>query len=76
MERQKLLSGVNVLQYNKSGKGKLAQIFLVIDNFGSFYKVLEEKQEEFFLKLVSQGLSLGFYLVLSAAGAGEGYLKR
>ncbi|RKI91277.1 type VII secretion protein EssC [Parablautia intestinalis] len=71
MERQKLLSGVNVLQYNKSEKGKLAQIFLVIDNFGSFYKVLEEKQEEFFLKLVSQGLSLGFYLVLSAAGAGE-----
>ncbi len=70
-ERKKVLSGTNIMQYNKSGKGNLAQVFLVIDNFGSFYKVLEEKQEEFFMKLAAQGINLGFYLILSAAGAGE-----
>lgn len=70
-ERQKLLKGVDLLQYNKSGKEKLAQVFLVIDNFGSLCKGLEEKQEELLMKLASQGISLGFYLVLSASGAGE-----
>lgn len=70
-ERQKVLSGINVAQYNKSGKGRLAQVFVVIDNFGSFYKILEEKQEEFVMKLASQGLTLGFYLILSASGIGE-----
>lgn len=70
-ERQKLLSGINIMQYNKTEKRRLAQVFLVIDNFGNFYKILEEKQEEFFMKLISQGISLGFYLILSASGAGE-----
>ncbi len=69
--RQKELAGISINQYGRSGEEKLPLVFLVVDNFGDFRKILEEKQEELLMKLASQGLSLGIYLILSAAGAGE-----
>ncbi len=70
-KRKGELLGVSWEQYNKSGKEKLPMIFLVVDDFGSFKKILNEKQQEQFSHLASEGLTLGIYLILSAAGAGE-----
>ena len=70
-KREKFLSGSSFRQYNKSGKEKLPLIFLVIDNFGGLSRFLDEKQQDFLLKLASEGLTLGIYLIISAAGVGE-----
>lgn len=69
--RRERLNGISCQQYNQSGEEKLPFVFLIIDNFGSFLKELNEKQEEFILKLVSEGISLGIYLILSAAAVNE-----
>lgn len=69
--RKKLLSGKGYRQYNKSEKEPLPYVFLVIDNFGSMKKFLDEEQQEFLIKLASEGLNLGIYLILSASGVGE-----
>lgn len=69
--RRKQLAGIGCQQYNKSNAHSLPYIFLVIDNFGSFAKELDEKQEEFMLKLVSEGISLGIFVVLSAIAVNE-----
>lgn len=70
-KRKKQLSGIGCRQFNKSGREPLPYIFLVIDNFGSFGKELSEKQEEFILKLILEGISLGIFVILTAAAAGE-----
>lgn len=70
-KRKRFLSGSSCRQYNKSGKGKLPYVFLILDNFENLKKHLDEKCREFLLKLASEGLTLGIYLVLSASGAGE-----
>ena len=57
--RKKLLSGKGYRQYNKSEKEPLPYVFLVIDNFGSMKKFLDEEQQEFLIKLASEGLNLG-----------------
>lgn len=69
--RRKQLSGIGCQQYNQSSKDCLPYIFLVIDNFSSLAGELEEKQEEFILKLASEGISLGIYLILTATSIGE-----
>ncbi len=70
-KRKRLLSGSSYRQCNKPGKVPLPYVFLVIDNFGSVKKFLDEKQQEFLTKLASEGLNLGIYLLLSASGIGE-----
>lgn len=69
--RRKQLSGIGCQQYNRRGDSCLPYLFLVIDNFGSFGKELEEGQEEFILKLAAEGISLGIYLVFSASALNE-----
>lgn len=70
-ERKTKLSGLSCLQYNKSGKGKMPYLYLAVDNLGELKKIWEEKQEELFLKIATEGITLGIYLVLSASGVGE-----
>lgn len=69
--RKNILSGSNFRQYNKSGKGKLPLVFVVIDNFGGLNRLMDEKQQDFLQKLASEGLTLGIYLIISAEGVGE-----
>lgn len=69
--RRRQLSGIGCQQFNKSSKEPLPYIFLVIDNYGSFGKELNEKQEEFILKLVSEGIGLGIFVILTMAAVGE-----
>ncbi len=70
-ERQKILSGSSIIQHNRSGRGKLAFIFLLIDNFSSLSKLLDEGQQELLLRISAQGVSLGIYILLTAMGVGE-----
>ncbi len=70
-ERKSLLSGLSCTQYNRSGKGRLPYLFVAVDNLGGLKKIWEEKQEELFMKLAAEGLTLGVYLLLTASGAGE-----
>lgn len=70
-ERKLLLSGMNYLQYEKAGKGKVPEIYFVIDNYHSLAKLLSEHQEEFLLRLAAEGINYGFYMVLSATAMGE-----
>ena len=69
--RRKQLSGIGCRQYNKSSGNSLPYVFLIIDNFGSFEKELDDEQEEFLLKLVSEGISLGIYVILTAIAVSE-----
>ncbi len=69
--RRSILAGIGCQQYNRSGAESLPYIFLVIDNFSILNRELEEKQEELILKLASEGISLGIYLIISATALGE-----
>ncbi len=69
--RRKQLSGVGCQQYNQIGKAGLPYIFLVIDNFSALSSQLEEKQEEFILKLASEGISLGIYMIITITSISE-----
>lgn len=70
-DRRKQLQGISCQQYNQCGKESLPYIFLIIDNFGSFARELQDEQEEFILKLASEGISLGIFLILSATAVNE-----
>lgn len=70
-DRRKQLSGISCQQYNQCGKEPLPYIFLIIDNFSSFASKLQEEQEEFILKLASEGISLGIFLILTATAVNE-----
>lgn len=71
IDRRKQLSGISCQQYNQCGKEPLPYIFLIIDNFSSFARELQDEQEEFILKLASEGISLGVFLILSATAVNE-----
>ncbi len=71
IRRRKQLSGIGCQQFNKSSRKPLPYIFLVIDNYGSLGKELNENQEELILKLVSEGISLGIFVILTMAAVGE-----
>lgn len=68
--RKKRQGGEGARQSGKE-KRELSEIFIVIDDFGSFYQLLQEEEQEFLLRIASEGPGLGIYLILSAAGAGE-----
>lgn len=70
-ERKRILSGMNYLQYQRTGRGKLPEIFLVMDPYGSLAKFVNEQQEEFLLRLAAEGINKGIYLIITAAGVGE-----
>lgn len=70
-ERKQLLSGMNYRQYQKAGNGDVPEIYLVIDNYHSVAKLLNEHREEFLLSLVTEGINYGFYVILSATAMGE-----
>ncbi len=70
-ERKKQLSGLNFYQYKQAGKGQMAEVFLVIDGYGAFAKGLNERQEELMLKIATEGVSYGIYLMIAASGVSE-----
>lgn len=69
--RKEKLAGMHYRQYRKSGKGQVPEVFFVIDSYSSLSKLLDEKQEEVLLRIASEGIKNGVYLILSALQVGE-----
>ena len=46
-------------------------VFFLIDNISSLLKALEERQQEFLIRLAAEGMGYGIYMVISAASPGE-----
>lgn len=70
-KRKKMSAGGSGRCYNRADKEKLPLIFLIIDDFAGLKKMLDDSQEEFLARLAAEGLALGIYLIVSAAGPGE-----
>lgn len=68
--RKNLLEGISYAQYQKRKSEKIPQIFLVIDNYGKFRQMTEDKYAPLIEKLACEGLSLGIYLWITAHGIG------
>lgn len=56
------------LSENRDG---LPAVCLFIDNFAAMYTALEEKQQDFILRLAKEGMGYGIYLILSASSVAE-----
>ncbi|MBD5456246.1 MAG: type VII secretion protein EssC [Lachnospiraceae bacterium] len=73
-ERKEELSGINFLQYRKHKKDAGAFFFLIIDNYGSFRQMTEDRYELLIEKVAGEGLNYGFYLIITALNTGAGEL--
>ncbi|MGN0377371.1 MAG: type VII secretion protein EssC [Suilimivivens sp.] len=72
IKRKEELSGINFLQYRKHRENAGAFLFLIIDNYGSFRQMTEDRYEELIEKLAGEGLNYGIYLILTALNVGSG----
>lgn len=70
-KRKEKLAGMHYRQYRRSGRGKVSEVFLVIDSYGSIAKLLNEKQEELLLRIAAEGMKYGIYMILTALQVGE-----
>lgn len=70
-KRKKQLEGLNFYQYKRARKEAVPEVFLVIDGYGSFAKVLNSHQEELMLKIAAEGVSYGIYLMIAASSVSE-----
>lgn len=54
-------------QKRKRSEGELTRLFIIIDNFGLFWKKLTEVEQEFMAKLVGEGISLNIFFVITGS---------
>lgn len=68
---------VNFWQYDKKESNKLPVIFVILDSYEglSVEDKRKEKVDEFLLRLLREGVSLGIYLILSASRIGSIHMK-
>ncbi|MGN1179758.1 MAG: type VII secretion protein EssC [Suilimivivens sp.] len=71
-KRKEELSGINFLQYRKHGKNAGAFLFLIIDNYGFFRQMTEDRYEELLERIAGEGLNYGIYLIITALNTGTG----
>ncbi len=69
-ERKNLLASSNYRDYVEHGKKKLPAIVIVIDNYASFKEKTNERYEDIIKQLAKEGISYGFYLIVTAGGFG------
>lgn len=77
-ERKEMLSGIGFDQYiekkKKSPEQKTemeeALIFLIIDGYGSFRQMTQDKYQPFIESLAGEGINYGIYLCITALGIG------
>jgi len=66
-ERKKLIRGQSFADYNKRAGNKLPVIVLYIDQYSSFRNQVRDEIEDFLIKLSSEGIAYGIYLIFTAA---------
>lgn len=69
-ERKKLLASSNYRDYVEHGRKRLPAVILVIDNYAGFKEKTNERYEDIIKQLAKEGISYGFYLVVTAGGFG------
>ncbi|MBQ4528381.1 MAG: type VII secretion protein EssC [Clostridia bacterium] len=69
-ERKELFRGGNYMQYVRVNGIKLPSIFICIDNYEAFRSKTGNLYDSLILKLSSEAVSYGIYLVLSSGGFG------
>lgn len=70
-QRKKQLRESNFSGKVTSKENLIQPIFIVIDNFQACYNTLDEKQQELFYHLASEGIGCGIYFILAATAIGE-----
>lgn len=71
-EREARLQGMHFGQYRKHHKDAGAFLFLIIDNYGNFRQMTEDKYEALIEKIAGKGPGYGFYLIITAFNTGAG----
>lgn len=71
-KRKEELKGINFLQYRKYKEKSGAFYFLIIDNYGSFRQMTEDRYEELIEKIAGEGQNYGIYLLITSLNAGSG----
>ena len=73
--RKKLLRDVTFESYTEQhGMASLPGIVVMIDNYASFASRTSDKYQPFLVKLLKEGLANGIYIIITAAGTGNGEL--
>lgn len=72
--REEELQGINFRQYRKHNKEAGAFLFLIIDNYGNFRQLTEDKYEPLIERIAGKGQNYGFYLMITAFNTGAGEL--
>ncbi|WP_029200342.1 FtsK/SpoIIIE domain-containing protein [Oribacterium sp. NK2B42] len=72
-ERKDILGDIGFAQYTEAhGKDSIPAVFVVIDNFASLLSRTDDAFTAAIQKLVKEGNSCGIFLIVSAAGTGNG----
>ena len=72
-ERKDILGDIGFAQYTEAyGKDKIPAVFVVIDNFASLMARVSDSFSAVMQKLIKEGNSCGIFLIISAAGTGNG----
>lgn len=61
-------------KYERGKEESCSCLFLIIDGYGNFRRLTQERYEAFLEKLAGEGARYGIYLVLTALGTGSGEL--
>lgn len=69
--RKKQLAGQNYREYRRSGKKSLPILMVCIDDFSRLRKKLRDEQEEALLRMVSEGIGIGMFFVMTGSGTGD-----
>lgn len=71
-KRKEELSGINFLQYRRHREDAGAFYFLIIDNYGSFRQMTQDRYEELIERIAGEGQNYGFYLIVTALNVSSG----
>ncbi|MBP3603083.1 MAG: type VII secretion protein EssC [Lachnospiraceae bacterium] len=69
-QRKHLLEGMNYVQFQKKQSKKIPQIYIVIDNYGSFREMTQDCYEGLLEKIANEGLGCGIFLIITALAVG------
>lgn len=73
-ERKEEMQGINFGQYRRRKQDAAAFLFLIIDNYGGFRQITEDRYEQLIEKIAGEGLNYGFFLITTALNVGTGEL--
>lgn len=73
-ERKRYFEGIPFTQHRKNGTKQAPCLFFLIDGYGAFRRLTDDRYREFMGKLAEEGNRYGIYLIFTALGAGSGEL--